>query len=123
MSDKKEPGEIVMTEDEFWAAFRAAHLAGETSPELDVMAKALDRAEEQLAKKTKTVSGRIIDGEAKSLEALAKYFDITEHGGHYEIRCKTCRKGWGVTFQQVETFNPLGLFDHAFAHEENTDAK
>ena len=27
MSDKKEPEEIIMTEDEFWAAFRAVHLA------------------------------------------------------------------------------------------------
>jgi hypothetical protein len=36
-------GLTVITEDEFWETFRAAHLAGNTSPALDVMATALNK--------------------------------------------------------------------------------
>ena len=43
MSDKKEPELTVITEDELWETFRAAHRAGRTSPVLDVMAEALNK--------------------------------------------------------------------------------
>jgi hypothetical protein len=59
----------------------------------------------------------------KPLEALARYFAITEREGQYEIRCKTCRKAWVLPFQKAENFNPLGLFDHVFAHEKSTGAE
>jgi hypothetical protein len=53
---RKQPEEAELppiTEDQFWGAFRAAHGAGELAPELDLMAEALDRAEDQLAQKKK----------------------------------------------------------------------
>ena len=53
---RKQPEEAELTpitEDEFWGAFRVAHRAGELSPELDLMAEALNRAEDQLAQKKK----------------------------------------------------------------------
>jgi hypothetical protein len=39
---------------------------------------------------------------AKPLEALAKYFDITERGQQYEIGCKVCRQGWASPFTKAE---------------------
>lgn len=47
--ERPEEAELTpITEDEFWGAFRTAHRDGQTAPELDSMAEALDRAEAQL---------------------------------------------------------------------------
>jgi hypothetical protein len=52
------------------------------------------------------------------LEALSKYFDIKLVNQQHELRCKVCRSGWAVSVEQAATFNPLGLFDHAFMHQD-----
>ena len=54
----------------------------------------------------------------KPLEALKKYFNIKKAGSLYEVRCKRCSKGWGVPLADADNFNPLGLFNHAFMHED-----
>jgi hypothetical protein len=52
------------------------------------------------------------------LKALAKYYDIKHGKKQIEIRCKVCRKGWGLEPEKADNFNPLGLFNHAFMHED-----
>jgi hypothetical protein len=48
----------------------------------------------------------------KALEALTKYFDITERADQYEIRCKVSRKGWVLPFRKWRISTG---FNHAFA--------
>ena len=50
IADAKAKGLTVITEDEWWDAFKAAHVPGE-SPEMDIMADALAKAKARLNKK------------------------------------------------------------------------
>jgi hypothetical protein len=58
----------------------------------------------------------------KSLDALATYYDIQRGPKEITLRCKKCRKGWAMTPEKAESFNPLGLFDHAYSHEPQDDS-
>jgi hypothetical protein len=49
---------------------------------------------------------------AKPLKALAKYFDITERGEQYEIKCKACRKGWGCPVSKSVLCDIFRLYLH-----------
>jgi hypothetical protein len=59
-----------------------------------------------------------MSGHQKPLEALSKYFEIKRGKQQHELRCKICGKGWGVPVEKEDNFNPIGLFDHAFMHED-----
>ena len=55
---------------------------------------------------------------------LARYYDATDAGDSWHMRCKVCRRGWSSHKDTASRAgNVLHLLSHAFGHAENLQGR